>query len=119
MQGNVEPDSSTDLVVDVNESADALMAGLNNDVDPVLVGATGTLAVEPQTDAGERQAFVTEDGQASSHRGLRAFWGCHSRARDGCQSYRCQQGCRMCWLWFNRSRLRTLVYWRLRSAHHL
>jgi len=28
-------------------------------------GPTGTLAVEPQTDAGERQAFVTEDGRVS------------------------------------------------------
>ena len=73
MQSNVETDSLPDLVVDVNDPMDpvavlhvpAHAAGLNNVVDPVLVAAAAALAVEPQTDAGERQAFITEDSQVT------------------------------------------------------
>jgi len=73
MQSSVETDSVANLEVDVDESADtvavlhvpALVAGLNNAVDPVMAGTAGTLAVEPQADAGERQAFTAEVGRVA------------------------------------------------------
>jgi len=81
---NVDTDSAVDLVVEVNEFVDPMdpivalhVAGLNNGVDPVLVGAAEVMAVGPRTDADERQIVVPEYGQVAE--GFQPSKGCHSR----------------------------------------